>query len=133
GAGRERLRARAGGGGARHSKAQALVDLALAHWLTFSSEHVPYTKSFAEEALLLGRAIGDDEAVAKSLSYIGLVHQMEGDLEAGDQKLEESLRISEARGLKEATAQNLTWLGAHPEWRGGSPTTLPPPPPAARG
>src|SRR5262249_60917170 len=101
------------GGGARHSEAQALVDLALAHWFTFSSEHVPYTKAFAEEALQLGREIGDDEAVAKSLSYIGLVHQMEGDLAAGGQKLEESLRITQARGRKGATAQNLTWLGAH--------------------
>ena len=121
----ERMLAMAREVGDRHSEAQALVDLALAHWFTFSSEHVPYTKAFAEEALQLGREIGDDEAVAKSLSYIGLVHQMEGDLAAGDQKLEESLRISEARGLKEATAQNLTWLGAHAEWRGDFHTAIP--------
>jgi class 3 adenylate cyclase/tetratricopeptide (TPR) repeat protein len=103
--------------GDRSSEAQALVDLALAHWFKFSSEHVPYTKAFAEEALQLGREIGDEEAVAKSLSYIGLVHQVEGNLAAGDEKLEESLRISEAHGFKDAMAQNLTWLGAHAEWR----------------
>ncbi|HET8579278.1 MAG TPA: adenylate/guanylate cyclase domain-containing protein [Methylomirabilota bacterium] len=104
--------------GDRVAEAQALVDLSLAHWLTFSSDHVPHTKAFAEEALRIGREIGDQEAVAKSLSYLGLVYQMEGDLESGDQKLEESLRISEAHGLKDAIAQDLTWLGAHAEWRG---------------
>ncbi len=103
--------------GDRFAEAQALVDLSLAHWLAFSSEHVPQTKAFAEEALRIGREIGDEEAVAKSLSYLGLVYQMEGDLVRGDEKLEESLRISEARGLKEAMAQDLTWLGAHAEWR----------------
>ena len=56
--------------------------------------------------------------MAKSLSYLGLVYQVEGDLVRGDEKLEESLRISEARGFKDAIAQNLTWLGAHADWRG---------------
>ena len=103
--------------GDRFAEAQALVDLSLAHWLTFSSENVPHTKAFAEEGLRIGREIGDEEAVAKSLSYLGLVYQMEGDLVRGDEKLEESLRISEAHGFKEAMAQDLTWLGAHADWR----------------
>ncbi len=103
--------------GDRFAEAQALVDLALAHWLTFSSEHVPHTKAFAEEALRIGREIGDEEAVSKSLAYLGLVHQMEGDLVSGDEKLTEALRISEAHGFKDAIAQNLTWLGAHADWR----------------
>jgi len=103
--------------GDRFAEAQALVDLSLAHWLTFSSENVPHAKAFAEEALHIGREIGDEEAVAKSLSYLGLVYQMEGDLVSGDEKLEESLRISEAHGFKDAMAQDLTWLGAHAEWR----------------
>jgi tetratricopeptide (TPR) repeat protein len=103
--------------GDRFAEAQALVDLSLAHWLAFSSEHVPHAKAFAEEALRIGREIGDEDAVAKSLSYLGLVYQMEGDLVRGDEKLEESLRISETRGFKQAMAQDLTWLGAHAEWR----------------
>jgi class 3 adenylate cyclase/tetratricopeptide (TPR) repeat protein len=103
--------------GDRFMEAQALVDLSLAHWLTFSSENVPHAKAFAEEALHIGREIGDEEAVAKSLSYLGLVDQMEGDLVSGDEKLQESLQISEAHGFKDAMAQNLTWLGAHAEWR----------------
>jgi class 3 adenylate cyclase/tetratricopeptide (TPR) repeat protein len=103
--------------GDRFAEAQALVDLSLAHWLAFSSDHVPNTKAFAEEGLRIGREIGDEEAVAKSLSYLGLVYQMEGDLIRADEKLRESLRISEARGFKEAMAQDLTWLGAHAEWR----------------
>jgi class 3 adenylate cyclase/tetratricopeptide (TPR) repeat protein len=114
----DRMLAMARETGDRFAEAQALVDSSLAHWLSFSAEHVPHTKAFAEEALRIGREIGDEESVAKSLSYIGLIHQMEGNLVKGDEKLEESLRISEAHGFKEAMAQNLTWLGAHAEWRG---------------
>jgi tetratricopeptide (TPR) repeat protein len=102
----------------RFAEAQALVDLSLTHWLSMSSEHVALGKSCAEEALRIGAEIGDEEVVAKSLSYIGLVYQVAGDLVRGDEKLEESLRISEARGFKDAIAQNLTWLGAHAGWRG---------------
>jgi len=104
--------------GDRFAEAQALVDLSLTHWMCFSAEHAPLTKSRAEEALRIGREIGDEEVVAKSLSYLGLVYQVEGDLVRGDEKLEESLRISEARGFKDAIAQDLTWLGAHAGWRG---------------
>ncbi|MDO8475150.1 MAG: adenylate/guanylate cyclase domain-containing protein [Candidatus Rokubacteria bacterium] len=112
-----RMLAMAREAGDRFAEAQALVDLSLAHYLTFSAEHVPQTKAFAEEAFRIGREIGDEEAVAKSLCYLGLLYQMEGDLVKGDEKLEESLRISEARGFKDAIAQNLTWLGAHAHWR----------------
>jgi tetratricopeptide (TPR) repeat protein len=113
----DRMLAMAREAGDRFAEAQALVDLSLTHWLWFSSEHAPLTKSCAEEALRIGREIGDEEVVAKSLAYLGLVYQMDGDLVRGDEKLEESLRISEARGFKDATAQNLTWLGAHAGWR----------------
>ncbi|MGH7395252.1 MAG: hypothetical protein ACREJF_06590, partial [Candidatus Methylomirabilales bacterium] len=56
--------------------------------------------------------------MAKSLSYLGLVYQVEGDLVRGDEKLEESLRISEADGLHDSIAHCETWLGAHANWRG---------------
>jgi tetratricopeptide (TPR) repeat protein len=114
----DRMLAMAREAGDRFAEAQALVDLSLTHWLWFSPEHAPLTKSCAEEALRIGREIGDEEVVAKSLSYLGLVYQVAGDLVRGDEKLEESLRISEARGFKDAIAQNLTWLGAHAGWRG---------------
>jgi len=113
-----RMLAMARNEGDRFAEAQALVDLSLAHWIFFSAEHAPLTKTYAEDALRIGREIEDEEVVAKSLSYLGLVKQVEGDLVGGDEKLAESLRISEARGFKDAMAQNLTWLGAHADWRG---------------
>jgi class 3 adenylate cyclase/tetratricopeptide (TPR) repeat protein len=113
----DRMLAMARKEGDRFAEAQALVDLSLTHWLFFSGEHAPLTKSYAEEALTIGREIGDEEVVAKSLSYLGLVYQVEGDLVRGDEKLQESLRISEAHGFKDAIAQDLTWLGAHASWR----------------
>ncbi len=114
----ERMLAMAREANDRFAEAQALVELSLSHWLFFSAEHTPLTKSCAEEALTIGREIGNEEVVAKSLSYLGLVFQVEGDLVRGDEMLEESLRISEARGFKDAIAQDLTWLGAHADWRG---------------
>jgi tetratricopeptide (TPR) repeat protein len=113
----DQMLAMARAAGDRFAEAQALVDLSLTHWLCFSGEHAPLTKSCAEEALAIGREIGDEEVVAKSLSYLGLVDQVEGDLVGGDEKLEESLRISEAHGFTDAIATDLTWLGAHAGWR----------------
>ncbi|HET7874340.1 MAG TPA: adenylate/guanylate cyclase domain-containing protein [Methylomirabilota bacterium] len=114
----ERMLEVARAGGDRFAEAQAVVDLALAHWLTFSSEHMGDAKRFAEQALALGRDIGDEHAVAKSLSYLGLIDQVGGDMVAADVKLAESLRLARAGAFKDAIAQNLTWLGAHANWRG---------------
>jgi tetratricopeptide (TPR) repeat protein len=46
------------------------------------------------------------------------VDQVDGNLDEGDRKLEESLRISLAGGFKDTIAQNHSWLGAHANWRG---------------
>jgi tetratricopeptide (TPR) repeat protein len=104
--------------GDRRAEAEALGDLALAHWLTFSTEHMPDARRYAEAAIAAARDAGDQRVLAKSISYLGLLDQIDGDLTAGDQKLEESLRISEAGGFKDSIAQNLVWLGAHANWRG---------------
>src|SRR5207244_1043392 len=41
-----------------------------------------------------------------------------------DRLLEQSLQISEAHGLKDSLTQNLTWLGAHAEWRADFPRAI---------
>ncbi len=102
----------------RRLEGEALVCLALAHWLTFSSEHLSYTRRFAEAALQIARETGDQRVLVRSLSYLGLVDQVDGKLTEADQKLDESLRISEAGGFQDMVAQNHTYLAAHANWRG---------------
>jgi len=103
--------------GIRRGEGEALADLAYAHWMTFSSEHIPYTKKFSEEALAIARETDDRRVLAKSLSYLGSVYQVEGDLAEADRKLEESLRISQEAGFKDIVALNQVWLAAHANWR----------------
>ena len=114
----ERMLAIARSIGDRHGEGEALVEAALAHWLTFTWEGAGQTRRRAEEALTLAQETGDQLVLARSLSYLGLVDQIYGRLVEGDRKLEESLRISEASGFHHVTAQNETWLGAHANWRG---------------
>jgi class 3 adenylate cyclase/tetratricopeptide (TPR) repeat protein len=110
--------------GDRHGEGEALVDLAFAHWMTFSSDHLPYTKKFSEEALAIAQATGDQRVLAKSLCYLGSVSQVDGNLEEADQKFEESLRICEAGGFKDIVTPNLVWLGAQANWRGDFPRAI---------
>ena len=77
----------------RRGEGEALVELALAHWLTFASEHVPDTKRCAEQALAIAGETGDRLVLAKSLTYLGLVDQVDGNLLEADRKLEKALRI----------------------------------------
>ncbi len=114
----ERMLEVARAAGDRQGEGEALVELALAHWLTFSWEHAEHAGRFAEEALAIAQETGDQLVLAKSLSYLGLIDQIHAKLMEADLKLEESLRISEAAGLKDAIAQNQTWLAAHAHWRG---------------
>lgn len=106
------------GAGDRRAEGEALVDLALSHWATFSSEHIPHVKRCAEEAVAIARETGDRLVLAKSLTSLASVNQVDGDLDAADRKLEESLRISEADGFRDAIAHSQMWLGGHANWRG---------------
>jgi class 3 adenylate cyclase/tetratricopeptide (TPR) repeat protein len=114
----ERMLELARGIGDRHGEGEALVEAALAHWLTFTWEGAGRTQRYAEEALALARETGDQLVLARSLTYLGLVDQIHGRLVDGDRKLAQSLRISEPAGFKGVTAQNRIWLGAHANWRG---------------
>jgi tetratricopeptide (TPR) repeat protein len=110
--------------GDRHGEGEALVDLALEHYMTFASENMPLTKRLAEEALAIAEQTGDHPVLAKARTYLAFLDQVEGNLVSADRFLEESLRISEAEGLKESIAQNVMWLSAHAEWRGDFPRAI---------
>ena len=104
--------------GDQRGESEALVDLARYHWLTFSWDHIPVAKCLAEKALRLAHETGDQHIAARSLIYLGIVDQVEGNLLAGDPKFEESLRLGEAWGFKDVRAQSQLWLAAAANWRG---------------
>jgi tetratricopeptide (TPR) repeat protein len=114
----ERMLELARAAGDRRREGEALLDLAFSYWYTFSWEHIPQTTRFAEEALAVAQAIGDQHLLAKSLSHLGLMDMVHGHLVEGDRKYEESLRIGEAGGFTDVISQDLWSLGAHANWRG---------------
>ena len=99
---------------------ESLGHLAFAHWGKFSEEQIPFVEQYAHEAMQLFQRTGDQKVLARSLTSLGLVHQVRGNLQEADRKLEESLQISQREGYKDSLSQNLLWLSAHAHWQGYS-------------
>ena len=114
----EHMRSHAQAAGDRQSESEALADLALYHWSTFSWEHIPQAQQLGTEALDIAQAIGDERVVARSLIYLGAVDQVHGKLLEGDTKLERALRIGEMSGFQDVITHALWWLSAATYWRG---------------
>jgi class 3 adenylate cyclase/tetratricopeptide (TPR) repeat protein len=114
----ERMREMARGGGDRVREGEALVEISYSQFLTFNNEAIGHCRRSAQDALAIGRETGDQHVVARSLCYLGLAAQADGDPAEGDRLFEESLGIARAGGLADTVAVNLTWLGAHANWRG---------------
>jgi hypothetical protein len=99
-------------------EAEAQADLALTYFATFSSDNIPLMNDAAQAARALAEETGHQRVLAKALNYLGLVDQVRGDLAEANTKLEESLRIAEPAGFRDAEVQSLVWRGAHAEWQG---------------
>jgi DNA-binding winged helix-turn-helix (wHTH) protein/class 3 adenylate cyclase/tetratricopeptide (TPR) repeat protein len=97
---------------------ESLCHLAFGHFMKLSAEHMPFVEQYAQEAMQLSQQTGDQKILAKSLTNLGLVEQVRGNLQAADSKLTTSLHISRRGGYKDSLAQNLLWLGMNAQWRG---------------
>jgi tetratricopeptide (TPR) repeat protein len=114
----EHMRESARAVGDRQSEGEALADLALYHWSTFSWDHIPQAQRLGEEALGIGQEIGDERVVVRSLIYLAGIDQTYGKLLEGDAKLEQALCISEARGFQDVLSMTMESLGSAANWRG---------------
>jgi tetratricopeptide (TPR) repeat protein len=114
----ERMREVARSSGDRVREGEALVETSYSQFLTFNNEAVGHCRRLAQDALAIGRETGGQHVVARSLCYLGLAAQADGDVAGGDRLFEESLRIARAGGFADTVAVSLTWLGAHANWRG---------------
>jgi tetratricopeptide (TPR) repeat protein len=101
----------------RRLEGEALADLAFAHGFTLSWDHQPIAAEYAEEAVAVGREIGDSRIVAKALATRGSVHCAHGELEAGVRVIEESVRLGEPLG-PDVYLHGLWYLGQVHNWRG---------------
>jgi tetratricopeptide (TPR) repeat protein len=110
--------------GNTQKEGESLCHLAFVHFLKLSPEHMPFAEQYAQEAMQLSQRTGDPKILAKSLTNLGLVEQVRGNLQEADGKLTESLHISRREGYKDSLAQNLLWLGMHAQWRGDSQHTI---------
>jgi len=114
----ERMCEVARSGGDRVREGEALVEISYSQFLTFNNDAIGHCRRFAQDALAIGRETGDQHVVARSLCYLGLAAQADGEVAEGDRLFEESLGIARAGGFADTVAVSLTWLGAHANWRG---------------
>jgi class 3 adenylate cyclase/tetratricopeptide (TPR) repeat protein len=101
----------------RRLEAEALADMAYAHHLALSWDHVPELKRCAEEAYAIAEEIGDDRLRARTLFLMGSLDQMEQRLTEADAKFTESLRIARAGGFRAIVVQSLTLGGVQHVWQ----------------
>jgi tetratricopeptide (TPR) repeat protein len=110
--------------GDRASEGQALVDISRSYFFSFRSEFADEARRCAEAARAIAEEIGDGRLLAASLGSLGSMDQADGDLEEGDRKFHEAVRISEANGYPEVAVQNRMLLGAHANWRAEFPRAI---------
>ena len=120
----ERMREVARSSADRVREGEALVETAYSEFLTFSNDAIGRCRRLAQDALAIGRETDSQHVVARSLCYLGLAAQADGDVAGGDRLFEESLSIARAGGLTDTVAVSLTWLGAHANWRGEFPRAI---------
>ena len=116
--GLENMLALARAAGDRRLEGEALADLAFAHAFTLLWEHQPVAARYADEAVAIGREIGDERLLTKALATRGSVHSTYGEMDQAARVLEESVRLGEPLGAPELYLHGLFFLGHFHNWRG---------------
>jgi class 3 adenylate cyclase/tetratricopeptide (TPR) repeat protein len=114
------MRQMARASGNPQKEGESLGHLAFGHYGKFSEEQIPFVEQYAQEAMRLFERAGDPKILARSLTSLGLVDQVRGNLREADRKLEKSLQICQREGYRDSLSQNLLWLSAHAHWQGDS-------------
>src|SRR5262249_45654181 len=102
----------------RRAEGAALLQLAFAHWSTFSADHVPSAQRLTAEGLAIPREVDYETILARSLELQASLDQMNGDLAAADEKAQGAIRISESGRFQSLVLWSHVFLAAHDDWRG---------------
>jgi tetratricopeptide (TPR) repeat protein len=97
---------------------ESLYQLAGAHHMKQSVEHLRFEEQYAQQAMHLAQQTGDQHILARSLASLGHVQQVRGDLQAADRHLGAALQISQREGYTEVLAPTLRILSAQAYWQG---------------
>jgi class 3 adenylate cyclase/tetratricopeptide (TPR) repeat protein len=102
----------------RRLEAEALADMAYAHFRTLSWDHVERLGLRAGEAFTIAREIGDERLLARALYLLASLDQMEARLREAQEKFDESLRLARAGGFRPIVVQAQTGIGIQLNWQG---------------
>jgi class 3 adenylate cyclase/tetratricopeptide (TPR) repeat protein len=103
--------------GDRSLEGEALADIAYAHYMTLSWDHVPDFKRCAEEALAIAREVSDERLLARTLFLIGSLDLMESRLTEASSNFDESLRVARAGKFEQTIVDNQISIGLVANWR----------------
>ena len=98
---------------------ESLYQLASAHHMKMTYEHLLLEEQCAQQAMHLAHQTGDQHILARSLATLGQVQQVRGDLQEADRHLGASLQISQREGYTDVRALTLRILSAQAYWQGG--------------
>jgi class 3 adenylate cyclase/tetratricopeptide (TPR) repeat protein len=104
--------------GDRRLEGEALADLAYAHYMTLSLDHVPELKRAAEDARRIASEIGDDRLLARSLSLIGIIDLTEGRLGEAQRNLGDADRVARAGDFRDIVVTTQVISCVERNWRG---------------
>lgn len=92
------------------ARAKALNTIGLFYW---ADRNVTDARPKLEEALAIGTALGDKQSIAESLTFLGMVNNLQGDYVAARASLERSLAIGRELGVegKLGVSWSLIFLG----------------------
>ncbi len=104
--------------GDRVKEGEALCNQAGSHWWRFAEAYKGLVEKCAREAMVIAEETGDERILARGLYSLAMVDQKAGSLREADTKLLRSVEICRRRSLTGPLVTDLTWLGAHADWRG---------------
>jgi tetratricopeptide (TPR) repeat protein len=104
--------------GDRRLEAEAFADMAWAHNMRLSWEHLPALKHCVQQAFEIAREVDDQRLLAQTLFLIGATDQIEGKLAEAEQNLGESIRIARAGGFPKIVVSSQNFLSIQTGWRG---------------
>jgi DNA-binding SARP family transcriptional activator len=110
--------------GNAQKEGESLCQLAYTHWLTFAEDQMPLVEQYAQEATGHFAQSGDQRILARSLTMLGAVDQVNRKIADAGHKLEEALSVSRKTGDKETLVQTLSFLCLQSYLQGNSQSTV---------
>ena len=101
----------------RGLEAETLADIAYAHLVRYSSDHIPALVRYAEQAYAIAREIGDDRPLARTQVLMGSVDLMEARLPEAQARFADALRLARAGGFRQIVVQAQAQLSLQRQWQ----------------